>query len=56
VELFLEDYKVFNGVMLPTVHRQTNPVPLLMHFTDVEQNVAFPDATFMSPRKDVAPQ
>jgi hypothetical protein len=56
VELFLEDYKVFNGVMLPTVHRQTSPVPLLMHFTDVEQNVALPDAAFMSPRKDVAPQ
>lgn len=50
IELFLEDYKDFNGVMLPTIHRQTSPVAMTMHFTDVEQNVAVPDSAFSAPK------
>jgi hypothetical protein len=50
VELFLEDYKKFDGVMLPTVHRQTTPVPLTMTFTDVKQNVPIADAIFTPPK------
>jgi hypothetical protein len=56
VELFLEDYKAFNGVMLPTIHRQTSPVPLTMHFTDVQQNVAVPDSAFRAPKRELPPQ
>jgi outer membrane lipoprotein-sorting protein len=56
VELFLEDYKDFNGVMLPTIHRQTNPLALVMHFTDVQQNVTVPDSVFSAPKREPGPQ
>jgi hypothetical protein len=56
VELFLEDYKDFNGVMLPTIHRQTSPLALVMHFTDVQQNVAVPDSAFSAPNRELTPQ
>jgi hypothetical protein len=55
VELFLDDYKDFNGVMLPTIHRQTSPLALVMHFTDVQQNVAMPDSAFRAPKQDPGP-
>jgi hypothetical protein len=49
VELFLEDYKEFNGVSLPTTHRQTSPAALVMVFTDVKQNVPVADSVFAPP-------
>jgi hypothetical protein len=56
VELFLGDYKDFGGVMLPTIHRQTSPLALVMHFTDVQQNMALPDSAFSAPKRELAPE
>jgi len=49
IELFLEDYKAFDGIMLPTIHRQTSPVPLVIDFTDVKHNVPLADSIFSPP-------
>jgi len=49
IELFLEDYKPFDGIMLPTIHRQTSPMPLVIEFTEVRHNVPLADSIFSPP-------